>query len=396
MDTRKKLMEAKETDEEIKMFMDQCSKQYHPFVERWVKNFPSDTLKEAIGAAGAEPEIGAVVGQTVGDQVAYSTRSVTGLTVFKTLEIFNSVIRGFTRYMDDSFVRKYVTDSVIFKVPLVEYRELASGISVAEFPHTEKLIDYATVDLSSPESEKGAKCTWTRALLEDITFDVQAELMEGLGHAIAVRMNIDIMTTLLGLGYVNAVHQTVALQNAYFAKMPYGGLRTIASPITWANFLALVGDVDIGVAVADKTMAAGDLGTEMFTTAATWETHKTYGPADYFLCSPEIYWQLLNIIQLTNVLYEGSTDPVKLGRIKLALGVTIVKCGMLPTGVCIALNSEKAVALVTRRSLKIEPILFPVWNEYGFIGTVRYGIAVLYPGAIQIGCVSNTFAAETT
>jgi hypothetical protein len=395
MDTRKKLVEAKETDEEIKLFMDQCAKQYHPFVERWVKNFPSDTLKEAIGAAGAEPEIGAVVGQTVGDQAAYATRSVVGLTVFKTLEIFNSVIRGFTRYLDDSFVRKYVTDSVIFKIPLVEYRELAADIAVAEFPHTEKLIDYATVDLSGPESEKGAKCTWTRALLEDITFDVQAELMEGLGHAIAVRMNVDIIKCLLGLGWVNGVHQTTALQAAYVAKMPYGALRTISDPITWAQFLAVIGDVDIGIEVDDTAMVGIGDGYDL-KTAETFITHKTYGPADFFLCSPEIYWQLLNIIQLTNVLYEGSTDPVKLGRIKLALGVTIIKCGMMPKGVCIALNSEKAVGLVTRRTLKIEPILFPVWNEYGFLGSVRYGVTVLYPGAIQIGCVANTFEAETT
>jgi hypothetical protein len=35
--------------------------------------------------------------------------------------------------------------------------------------------------------------------------------------------------------------------------------------------------------------------------------------------------------------------------------------------------------------LKIEPVLFPVWNEYGFIGTVRYGVTTIYSGAIQVG-----------
>jgi len=88
---------------------------------------------------------------------------------------------------------------------------------------------------------------------------------------------------------------------------------------------------------------------------------------------------------MTNVLYEGSTDPVKKGVIKLALGCTIVKCGTIANGTVIALNSEKAIALVTRRTLKIEPVLFPAWNEYGFIGTVRYGVTRIFNGAIQLG-----------
>ena len=88
---------------------------------------------------------------------------------------------------------------------------------------------------------------------------------------------------------------------------------------------------------------------------------------------------------MTNVLYEGSTDPIKEGKIKLALGCTVVKESLMPQGTVIALNSEKAIALVTRRNLKIEPVLFPVWNEYGFIGTVRYGCSVIFPAAIAIG-----------
>jgi hypothetical protein len=115
------------------------------------------------------------------------------MQVFATLEIFNAVIRGFTRYMDDSFVKKYTTENVVFKVPRTEYQELAGTISSGQLPHTEKLIDYVTVDLSSPESEKGGKVTWTRALLEDITFDVQAEMAEGLGHANAYMMMKDIL-----------------------------------------------------------------------------------------------------------------------------------------------------------------------------------------------------------
>jgi len=28
------------------------------------------------------------------------------------------------------------------------------------------------------------------------------------------------------------------------------------------------------------------------------------------------------------------------------------------------------------------------WNEYGFIGTVRYGVTAIYPGAIQLGQIA--------
>ena len=72
------------------------------------------------------------------------------------------------------------------------------------------------------------------------------------------------------------------------------------------------------------------------------------------------------------------------------LGCTIVKESLLPSGTMFALNSQKAIALITRRALKIEPVMFPVWNEYGFIGSVRYGVTVLFEGAIQKGTVGGT------
>jgi len=350
MDTKIKLVEARATDKEVIDLQTDPNFISHPFVKKWMENYQKETLKEAV-----EPEKGALRGQTVGD----ATGAGVGMQVAATLEIFNAVVRGFTRYMDDSFVRKYTTESVVFKIPKTEYQELVAGISTAgEVPHTEKRIDYAVVDLSNPESERGGKVTWTRALLEDVTFDVQAEMMEGLGHAIAKKIMADILASLMG---------TTA------ANMPYAGKRLVsAGAITWAQFLAILSDVDVGV----QTGADPDTGAPTF---------KTYGPADFALVSPDVYWQLLNIIQMTNVLYEGSTDPVTRGIIRLALGCTIVKQSLLPPNTVIALNSQKAIALVTRRALKIEPVLFPVWNEYGFIGTVRYGITRIFEQAIQIG-----------
>jgi hypothetical protein len=370
MEFKKKLLEARATDPEVMEFVESCRN--HLFFKQFVKNYKKHlaeqkALKEA-GALGHEPESGALSGQTEDDSEQLGLRvagttvgASTDLQVYATLEIFNAVIRGFTRYMDDSFVRKYVTESVQFKIPLVEYQELVAGISAGELPHTEKTIDYATVDLSTPESEKGGKVTWTRALLEDVTFDVQAEMAEGLGHAIAKKMMGDILYTLMGVTKGNT---------------PFGSCYTLSDPIEWSEFLAVISYVDIGIAATDDP----DTGHN---------NRITYGPADYALVSTKIYWQLLNIIQMTNVLYEGSTDPIKSGKVSLALGVTISKQSLLPDGTMIALNSEKAIALVTRRQLKIEPVLFPVWNEYGFIGTVRYGVTLLFEGAIQHAAVGG-------
>jgi hypothetical protein len=399
MNTKKRLFEAVMADPKVPnyggvdTFLKMMKGQYHPFMERFMdnlvamgpdgfKNWQKENLTEA------EIEMGALRGQTVSD--ATSIPSVTsgqggpsatqGFQVFATLEIFNAVVRGFTRYMDDSFVKKYTTENVVFKVPKVEYEELAGPIvnsgspASAQLPHTEKTIDYATVDLSTPESEKGAKVTWTRALLEDVTFDVQAEMAEGLGHAIAYMMMKDILTNKYtsatgALGGTNLVQGGLAAVSA--SQMPKQAVITINDPILWTDFLAVVGAVDVGIQQSDGSF-------------------KTYGPPDYVLVSPDLYWQLLDIIQMTNVLYEGSTDPVQRGAIKLALGCTILKQSVLPAGTMYALNSQKAIALVTRRTLKIEPVIFPVWNEYGFIGTVRYGLTPIFPAAIQKGSVSGS------
>jgi hypothetical protein len=350
MNTNKRLLEARETDQEITEFIKRAEAIQHPFMYG-PKGFYQNYSKHL---AEAEPEMGALRGQTVGD----ASGAGSGMQVAATLEIFNAVIRGFTRYMDDSFVKKYTTESVVFKIPLLEYQELVGDISSGELPHTEKKIDYAVVDLSNPESEKGGKVSWTRSLLEDVTFDIQAEMMEGLGHAIAKKIMAALIKKLL---------------SADPSKSPKGTTVTISDPITWAQFLDVIGAVDIGTNAADA-----DTGYNSF---------KTYGPADYCLVSPDVYWQLLNIIQMTNVLYEGSTDPINRGVIKLALGTSIVKQSLLPPNTLVALNSAKAIAMVTRRALKVEPVLFPVWNEYGFIGTVRFGTTLLFEGAIQVGSV---------
>jgi hypothetical protein len=350
----------------------------HPMLE-WGKSYKKH-LEEG------EPEGGELRGQTVSDTAGVGT----GMQVAATYEFLNGVHRGFTRYMDDSFLKKYTTESVIFKIPLVEYQELVTKIGLengtpmagtsniaGQFLHTEKLISYAYVDLSAPESEKGGKISWTRAFLEDVTFDAQAEMAEGLGHAVAVYMMQEIIDELLhGTRYVTEGLKNLggtAITNTalYQAQFPAVGVITLSNPVNWTTFLSVPAAVDQGTLQSDNT----------------W---KTYGPADFILVSTDIYWQLLNIIQLTNVLYEGSTDPITSGRIKLSLGCTVVKQSLLPHGTVVALNSEKAIALVSRRTLKIEPVLFPVWNEYGFIASVRYGVTTLFPTSIQVGTPSGT------
>jgi len=411
MKSNKKLLEAKLEDKEVKDFLKTA--EGHPFIQTWIKNYEKKL-------AEGEIEMGALRGQTVGDTTGAGVQT----QVAATLEIFNAVVRGFTRYMDDSWIKRYVTDAVVFKIPKVEYMEAVAEISGGELPHTEKKIDYVTIDLSTPESEKGGKVTWTRALMEDVTFDVQSEMMEGLGHAIAVKIQTDLMAKIK------------AVADSYAHRMPYGAKRTISSPITWTEFLAVVGDVDSGftrVSVSGTSnLTASDIGSVMVQnqsgtnvtvgtlfqipgsnqaiilkggshvdisgsnacivsggahqivpTTVSKTGKVTYGPADVVLVSPDVYWELLNIIQLTNVLYEGSTDPVRQGVIKLALGTTIIKHGLLPDRTMVALNSDKCLGMVLRRALKIEPVLFPTWNEYGFIGTVRYGASIIFEGAMQ-------------
>jgi len=396
MNSKKKLLEAKLEDKEVKDFLKTA--EGHPFIQAWIKNYEKKL-------AEGEIEMGALRGQTVGDTSGAGVQT----QVAATLEIFNAVVRGFTRYMDDSWIKRYATDAVVFKIPKVEYMEAVAEINSGQLPHTEKKIDYVTIDLSTPESEKGGKVTWTRALMEDVTFDVQAEMMEGLGHAIAVKMQNDLIAKLKDVA------------NNYAWLMPYGAKRSISSPITWTEFLSTVGDVDSGfdryvVTIGSTSIASSYLKTKVSTSndtnasnvvgylfqvnssteivilhggshaavpatgtlfinpgtsaisvtvsAATSTGKVTYGPADIVLVSPDLYWELLNIIQLTNVLYEGSTDPVRQGVIRLALGTTIIKHSLLPSRTMVALNSEKCIGMVLRRALKIEPVLFPVlwWN----------------------------------
>jgi hypothetical protein len=366
--------------EKVVQFLTSAKAYNHPMLE-WGKSY-----KKHLEEAG-EPEGGELRGQTVSDAAGVGT----GMQVAATYEFLAGVHRGFTRYMDDSFLKKYTTESVIFKIPLVEYQELVTkiglenGTNVAgtsniagQFLHTEKLISYAYVDLSTPESEKGGKISWTRSFLEDVTFDAQAEMAEGLGHAVAVYMMQEIIDELAngtryiteGLHNPSNTSQAITTKALYQAEFPSGGIISLPTPINWTAFLSVPAAVDQGTMQSDNT----------------W---KTYGPADFILVSTDIYWQLLNIIQLTNVLYEGSTDPITSGRIKLSLGCTVVKQSLLPQGTMIALNSEKAIALVSRRTLKIEPVLFPVWNEYGFIASVRYGVTTLFPQAIQTATQGN-------
>lgn len=317
----------------------------HPFIKTYMKNYAKETALAI--------EKGEARGQSVSDASGASANQ----QVAATLQILNSVIRGYNRYMSDVFVKKYTTDATSFKIPLTEYQELADDITTdAVLALSNKKIDYVTIDLASPESERGAKVTWTRNAIEDTTFDLQGELLEGLGFAIAAKQ---MKVIIAALGAISA---------ADFAS---GSIVDLSASITWAEFLSVVGAVDVGVIQNDNT-------------------YKTYGPADICLVSPDIYWQLFNIIQMTNVLYEGSTEAVKQGVIKLALGTTIVKMSLLPSGTMYAMNSAKAIAMVIKRALKLEPIIFPEQNRYGFVGTVRFGVGTIFKAAIQKGTVSGS------
>ena len=108
MNSKKKLLEAKLEDKEVKDFLKTA--EGHPFIQAWIKNYEKKL-------AEGEIEMGALRGQTVGDTSGAGVQT----QVAATLEIFNAVVRGFTRYMDDSWIKRYTTDAVVFKIPKVEY-----------------------------------------------------------------------------------------------------------------------------------------------------------------------------------------------------------------------------------------------------------------------------------
>ena len=252
-------------------------------------------------------------------------------------EILNQILMGVEGYESLDWVKQYQTDRSLFDVPIGTYGT-ATAISGGEFTNSPKTTANIAFVLNT---EYGIESTWTRAHLEDATWDVMSEQNEGAGFAIK--------KCLVGL--------CVAPIAALTTTLAGGGIVDLSTTITWAEFLSLLARVD----------AAGT------------------GPADSAICSPAIYWQLLALDQFVNSLYAGSDEVMRTGVAKTMLGVTVYRCSEMEADAIFVLNSKKAIALVTRRAITVESFEHPETNEYGFIASTRAKAGVLVPSAIAVG-----------
>ena len=461
MDINKVYFEAKKEDMAIEtpiLFTNPSTEGFmHNFAEKYWAEGRRRTALEAKYKETGEPEAGALKGFAPSGDT-----SLDNLTV--TREVFGSALRGFDLYMDDSFVRKFQTESDTFFYPKTEYSEIVDEISSSygvgeQPPHGEKGLGSVYFNL---QHERGSQVTWTRAAVESATYDVQGEMLEGLGHNIAVDMMLSIInqiiTSTTGDASTNAsipYKDWMPVEGMTFTKHASGG-------ITFLQFLAILAALDEGYVKQIVTASANandvlpsecDLGAKVVdvtqsnlvvgvlvgyqpftaispgTTVMKWVLMtklgvtinasdeltlvdqpnspptngatasagvmysvasvasyglRKYGGPDTVLVSVDVFWDLMAILQFTNTLFTGNTSAIEDGVLTTKFGTRIVKESLLPLNTVVAINSAKALGLCIRRNIKIEPILFPVWNSYGFLGTVRYDAEALYPESMQV------------
>lgn len=331
--------------------------------------------------------------------------------------VYNQIITGLEKHAPLDFARVFTTDKAQLLIPVGTHGTAVVRASDGTFSSGVKTQSPVTVNLNE---EYGLDTSWTKAHLDDATWDVMAEQNENAGYAIQVKLCERLVREL----------QTITLATAA------GGAKvTIAnqSAITFAEFKSVIAAVDIA-------------GT---------------GPADYVVCSPKRYWQLMGLDQFVNTLYAGTDSAMRTGIAKSMLGVTVVRVtdlggvvqlkytsqdtnftrgetvdgdtsaatgivladrddgtvGLLTLGTItgtwqtgeeidgtvggnnmaltdgiigewsdiFALNSKKALALVYRRALEIEPFQYPDQNRYGFTTSVRAKTGTLVPSAVSVG-----------
>lgn len=252
-------------------------------------------------------------------------------------EILNQILMGVEGYSTLEWVKQYQTDKETFSVPIGTYGT-ATTMSGGAFTDSNK--STSNIDFSLNE-EYGIQVTWTRSHLEDATWDVLSEQTQGAGIAIKKKL-IGLCTDLIA---------------ALTTTLAGGGILDMASTMTFDELLTLCSRVD----------AAGT------------------GPADYAVCSPAIYWQLLSNDEFVNSLYAGSDEVMRSGVAKTMLGVTLVRDSGMEADAIYVLNSKKAVGLVTKRAITVEPFQYPDDNIYGFVASTRAKAGILVPSAIAVG-----------
>ncbi len=245
------------------------------------------------------------------------------------LEIYNSVIVGIQRYAPLDFVRNFKTDSATFKLPIGTVG-VASGISSGAMPNSPLTSTMVDVTL---DDEFGIESTWSRAYLQDATWDVMALQNEWAGYASQFEM------------VRRCIVEMEANGTAVGATDPFA---------SWSNLVDFLAKTDI----------AG------------------YGWSNYCLTTPTQHASLLKLDNITNVSVMGDDGPVQTGVIRTTIGTTFIKVDNLSQA--IALNSERGLALITRAEMEVLPFERVETNKYGFIVTQRKTPKIMFAGAVSV------------
>ena len=260
------------------------------------------------------------------------------------LEIAKNVVVGLETYSPLIWTHKYTTNQPTFIVPKGTGGTPAA-ISAGQMTGSPMTVTGSTVAINQ---ENGANVMWTRAYLEDMPYNVMAEQAVDCGNRIQ------------NLLVVNALNYVTGAATAGMSAGALVHMTSGSTGPTFNDFRTLVADVDIG----------------------------GYGPADYVICSPRLYWCFLGLEQIASSLYNGGASPITTGVAPTTLGVTIVKVsGMTQGGMeyAAALNSQKFLAEITRREIKVEPYERPEDNRYGFVASVRKAFSPIWTQALQLG-----------
>jgi len=339
-------------------------------------------------------------------------------------EVYRQIIMGVEEHHPLDFARIYQTDKMQLLVPVGTHGVATKRAAGGTFTAGEKTQSPVTITL---DQEFGLDTSWTKAHLEDASWDVLAEQTQNAGYAVQHKLCERLLRRIQHIdaaSLASAAHVAIANQSA----------------ITMAEFTAMLAAVDIQ-------------GT---------------GPPDYVLVSPKKYWQLLSLTEFVSSLYAGSDEVMRTGIAKTMFGVTVVRISdmgmitqakydggavadlvkdeaftgtvqgastgfiladscisgtfggsnktglvtcLVSTGALvdnqlltgtgtgtvlvngnpgawsdiIALNSKKALALVYRRNIEIEPFQYPDQNRYGFTTSVRAKTGAVVPSAIAVG-----------
>jgi len=340
--------------------------------------------------------------------------------------VYNQIIMGLESHHPLDFARIFKTDKSQLVVPIGTYGEAVERAAGGTFSAGEKTTAYVTVDL---DKEYGLDTSWTKAHLDDAVWDVLAEQNENAGYAVQHKLCERLVRE---------------IQNVQAAALAGGAYVTIAnqSAITWAEFLSMLSTVDVAetgpadyvlvspskywqllaldefvnslYAGTDEVMRTGVAKTMMGVTvirvseigiAANQVKYDGGSTADLIIgetLTGSVQGSSTSILMADSMISGTFGGTNKVGIVTAVPSAGAFENNQLLTGSTssgtvlvnttpgewcdiVALNSKKALSLVYRRNIEIEPFQYPDENRYGFTTSVRAKADTLVPSAIAVG-----------